>query len=95
MLKGKNSSLAKQVFKMSESPNKQDFVTQISSDLDLFQISLSSTDIEMLSESKFKKVFKEACIKSAFNYLVNENEKLSKGRTLKYTCLNTQTRHRS
>ena len=80
LLKSENSSLAKQVLtKQSDNPNRQDWITQVLSDLKEFQIFLSFNEIEQLSKYKFKKIVRQACNKTALKYLLTEKEKLSKG----------------
>ena len=44
-----------------------------------------------LSKYKFKKIVKQACYKSAFEYLLCEKKNLSKGENLEYSSLKTQS----
>ena len=91
ILKSENSSMNKQVMiKQVENPSRQDWISQVYSNLNEFQINLSLDEIEKLSKYKFKKIVRNACLKTTFNYLLSEKEKLSKGKQIKYNSFKIQ-----
>ena len=91
LLNMENSSLAKQVFQEQlRNPNKNDFSNQIQQNLIEFDIKLTFEEIEKISKNRFKKIVREACYRTAYRYLIEEKNKLSKGNNLVYTSLKTQ-----
>ena len=91
LLKMENSSLAKQVFQEQlKKKHKHDWATLVLQNLHEFGIKLSLEEIERLSKNTFKKIAKKACYNSAYTYLIQEKNKLSKGKNLIYNSLKTQ-----
>ena len=84
-------SLSKQVFDQQvKNPRKGDFINLVMKDLKDLNINLSLEDISMLPKSKFKSIVKTACKESCFNKLLEEKQKLSKGKEISYTKFETQ-----
>ena len=91
LLKSDNRTLGKQVLnEQMKYPKEQNWTNQAFKDLNELKIFLSSEEIQHLSKFKFKKILKDACYKSAFNNLLMEKQKLSKGCNLRYSSLKTQ-----
>ena len=86
-----DKTLAKQVFlHQLNNPVKGDWSTTVQKDLNELKITLSFFDISTMSKYSFKNMIKNACIKTAFKYLLTEKFKLSKGSGIEYTQLKTQ-----
>ena len=91
ILQKEDTALVKQIFqKQCEFSLRQDWVNTVSKDLEDLNLNLSFKDIADMSKYKFKKIVKEACQKFAFKYLIEQKNKLSKGKNLIYNNLKTQ-----
>ena len=59
-------------------------------DLEDLKIYKTFQEMEQMSKYKFKKFIRDACHKFAFKYLIEEKNKLSKGKQIVYERLETQ-----
>ena len=73
------------------SPSRFDWIFSVKEDLEEFKIKHSFEEIALMTKKKFKGIVKEACRSACFNSLLNEKEKLSKGKEIIYNELKTQS----
>ena len=92
LLTCEDDTLARQVFmRQLEKPVKGDWTNTVQNDLKELNINMSLSDISLLTKKHFKIIVKKACIEYAFNYLVEQTSKLSKGSEILHAKLNMQS----
>ena len=90
-MKNDPSTLARTFFdEQCQNHKKQDWIHQVLEDLNEFKIVFSFEEIEKMSKYKFKKIVKKASYRAALEYLMSEKQKLSNGKHLNYSSLQTQ-----
>ena len=70
-------------------PVKNDFYSTICSILAEVNIHENQKQIKDMAKNKFKILVKEKCNQAAFAYLIEKQKSGSKGREIKYSCLET------
>ena len=73
-----------------QNPIKGDWANQVAKDLIEMEIKLSYEEMKELSKESLKKTLKEVTKIKAFEWLMNEKEKLSKVKDIKFDELNLQ-----
>ena len=71
-------------------PVKGDWATTVQSDLSELKVNMTFSEISSLSKSHFKNIIKRSCMNSAFQYLMLQKSKLSKGSEIVYNEIETQ-----
>ena len=91
LLTVEGSPLVKQVFDRQVKKQKRgDWIKTVLKDLEDLNINLSLSQIALMTKQKFKALVKSSCETACFRYLLNEKQKLSKGKELIYTKFETQ-----
>ena len=81
LLSSEDNSLSKLVLQgQINSPSRLDWIHSVKEDLIEFGINLSFDEIAIMTKQKFKSIVKEAFKYACFKSLMNEKEKLSKGK---------------
>ena len=85
-----SSLLFKMLMTQKEKPVKNNFYSYVMSILSEIGIQISKDQIKSMKQNVFKELVKIHCNKSVFTYLQEKQQRGSKGRSIKYTCLRMQ-----